>query len=141
MNAKDFRRGLDKVSPEYFNTSDIWSVFTDGERREVLILSDNLRKNIDNFLGALRSPCCSKWRISSATAGTLSITLTGPELGMEITYSMPIVPRNYISTHLRWEIYGTLRDYPHGMVDRIRLSDAVAVLLGLVNLAPKDTPH
>jgi hypothetical protein len=58
---------------------------------------------------------------------------------MEITYSLPIAPKNYISEDTRWEIYGTLRDYPPGMPERVRMSDAIAVHLGIVNLAPRDS--
>ena len=139
VNAKDFRRALDNVDPDYLGEFDIWSVFMDGETRTVSLTSPSSEKNLKGFFGALRSPCCTAWRISEATPTRVGITLTGPESGMEITFSFPVVPGHYVSPETRWEIYGSLRDYPAGMSDRIRLSDAVAVLLGLVKLAPKDS--
>lgn len=138
VNANDFHRALENVSPDYFGTTDLWSVFSDNEKRSIRLSSKDAVLDRKRFTSALRSPCCTKWRISHATAGTLSITLTGPESGMEIIYSVVLAPSSYVSETTRWEICGLLRDYPKGMIDRTRLSDAVAVLLGIVKIRPKD---
>lgn len=138
MNVKDFMRALDKVNPAYFSESDPWSVFTEGEKRNIRLTSGKPEKNLESFTSALRSPCCLKWRISLATSSLLSITLTGPEYDMEITYFIPRLPENLIPEPTRWAIYGLLRDYPANMPDRLRLSEAVAVLLGIVKIRPKD---
>lgn len=138
VNSKDFRRALDKVEPEYFLKYDMWSVFMDGEKRNIRLTSNKPLENLERFRSALKSPCCSKWRIAGSTTTLLTIALVGPEQDMEITYFIPTLQTNIVSESTRWEIYGLLRDYPRGMADRPRLSDAVAVLLGIVKIRPKD---
>lgn len=132
MNAKEFANRLDRLDPEYFGTSDIWSVFSEGEKRNILLKATNADKNLENFFSAISSPCCRRYYLSHVSPTLLSITLVGPEDGMEIDFRVPLTPYHRVPKETRQKIHAALVDHPRGMAERYRVYNSVAILFEIV---------